>query len=487
MSLNELQIEYIQKASKKITLAQYSFWEFCKLEAPDFYTEDKIYLKDYCNILQAFHERKLLKKDGTPYLILIIEMPPRHGKTRTLVLFSAWLFGKDPSTKIISCSYNDDTATDFSRYTRDTIAEEKNSLLQIVYNDIFPHTKIKYGNASMHSWALEGRFFSYKGSGVGGTITGKGGNKIFVDDPVKNAEEAFNETHLNKLWQWYTGTLLSRKEHGAQQIINHTPWSKKDIGGRLQIEKPDDCYVFSRPAWNGESMLCPDILDETEYRELERTMEPIIFSANYNMIRVDVKGLLYGDVWKTYSELPKDDKGKDLTQQEMMWCDTADTGSDYLCAIFGRIYDRYCYVTDIYYTKDSVETTEPEIARRLCNRNVNTAIFEHNSGGHAISVHIRSLLKTNHSWTRTRIVGFTQTGNKIARILSEAWNVKERIIMPVDWSQRWPVFYKAVTTFLKEGKNVNDDGPDTLTQVIEYMDGKTKIEATGLSAGYLGL
>lgn len=88
------------------------------------------------------------------------------------------MFGQNPSEKIITASYNDDVASDFSRYTRDEITKEKASMLDICYSDIFPDTRIKKGNASFEKWALEGQHFSYLGAGIGGSVTSKRWNYI---------------------------------------------------------------------------------------------------------------------------------------------------------------------------------------------------------------------------------------------------------------------------------------------------------------------
>jgi len=45
--------------------------------------------------------------------------------------------------------------------------------------------------------------------------------------------------------------------------------------------------------------------------------------------------------------------------------------------------------------------------------------------------------------------------------------VQEHIYFPVNWKDRWPEFYKAMTTYLKEGKNKHDDAPDCVSGIAE--------------------
>lgn len=460
--------DYLIRHKDQITieLCKRSFWHFCKNQAPDFYKDERTYLKELCNTLQSLYEGKLLQEDGTPYKKLVIQLPPRHGKSRTLTNFSAWILGKNVKNKLITGSYNDDLAQDFSRFTRDIISQERAKEKDIIYCDIFPETRIKHGDSSYKKWALEGQFFNYKGTGIGGSITGRGSNILITDDPIKDAETAYNDTALKKIWLWYVGTFLSRVEEGGIQIICMTPWCKKDLVSRI-LEKENDWYIISMPVYDGNKMLCPELFSYDTFIERKDISDEAIFSANYMMKRIDIEGLLYGTNFKTYTDLPKDEDGKELTSANRMWADTADKGSDYLCAIFGRKYKGYTYITDVYYTKDSVETTEPELAFRIIDHKATHARIEGNAGGHAIGNHIKRILEDKYKWYGTIFDYFTQTKNKESRILSNAAQVKEKIIFPVDWKQRWPDFYRDVTTFMKEGKNANDDAPDTLTQIVE--------------------
>ena len=131
----------------RLALARKDFWEYCKLVAPDFYCEDRPYLKDMCHQLQAFYE--------SDEKILVINLPPRHGKSRTATLFVEWLFGENPLLKVMTGSYNETLSTTFAKQVRDAILEEKSEGV-LSYCDIFPNTRIKHGESSASKWALEG-------------------------------------------------------------------------------------------------------------------------------------------------------------------------------------------------------------------------------------------------------------------------------------------------------------------------------------------
>lgn len=73
---------------------------------------------------------------------------------------------------------------------------------------------------------------------AGGTATGFGARKLIIDDLIKKAEEAFNENTLEKQWQWFTDTMLSRTETGYKIIIIMTRWATNDLAGRALAHWP---------------------------------------------------------------------------------------------------------------------------------------------------------------------------------------------------------------------------------------------------------
>ena len=224
LGLTKEQFEKVQFQAR-MELARRDLWTFCKEKAPDFYKEDRRYLKRICRELQEFYEDPNEK-------VMIINEPPRHGKSRTGGLMAQWVFGVNPREKIITGSYNEQLSTTFSRGVRNDIMERKASKDKIVYSDIFPNTRIKRGNSAANLWSLEGQHISYLATSPGGTVTGFGATLMIIDDIVKNAEEAMNEAVLENHWAWFTNTMLSRLEKGGKVIIIATRWNTKDLSGR---------------------------------------------------------------------------------------------------------------------------------------------------------------------------------------------------------------------------------------------------------------
>lgn len=447
------------------------FWYFCKTRDGDFYKDSRIHLKKLCTVLNDFYYDRLSCKN------LGIEMPPRHGKSRTLTNFSAWILGKSTKNRLITGSYNDDLAQDFSRYTRDIIQEELFDPDSIIYSDIFPDTKIKKGDASYKKWSLEGEFFNYKGVGVGGGITGKGGNWLIVDDPVKDAETAYNPAALAKIWLWYSGTFLSRKEKGIKKIVCQTPWMKGDLLSILLDKQPEKWQMISMPVYDGQELLCSELYGKEDYEDDKSLMDENIFQANYMMQRMDIKGRLYTE-FKTYTTIPEN------TTRQFFYTDTADEGKDYLCSIAVKQKGLYYYVIDVIYTQAAQEITEQEQAKFCINNNVTQGWIESNNGGRAFARNVKRLLEEKGH--RDSITWFYQSKNKVSRILTNAATVQNYVLWPEDWGKRWPEFYNALMTYHKEGKNKHDDAPDTLTGIVEKGE-NNYIKAPKYSKARLGL
>lgn len=380
---------------------------------------------------------------------------------------------KNPKEKIITGSYNEQLSTTFSRQVRDSIDTKKADPDVIVYSDIFPNTKLKRGSSSASMWTLENQHVSYLATSPSGTVTGFGASFIIIDDIVKNAEEALNENVLESHWTWFTNTILSRLEKGGKFLIIATRWNSNDLSGRC-IRHYDSLGVpyklISRRALQEDgTMLCDDVLDRQAYDLIERTMGVEILNANYNQEPMDLTGRLYTLGFQTYEQLPKDEEGNIMVEEVDAYIDTADVGADYLCCIIYALYRGQAYVLDVYFTKDGMEITEDEVARRLKKYNVNRAWIESNNGGRGFGRSVERILREKHHWYKTYIDLFTQSRNKKARILSSATWCQHNIKFPIGWEHKYGTFYTDVMSYQKEGKMAHDDAEDVLAGIYDKV------------------
>lgn len=456
----------------RILAARHSFWVFCKLLYPKFFKDDRPYLKELCDVLQGIYEHTLINpQTQEPYRKLMLNVPPRHGKSFTISLFNRWIMGQDPvNTRVISLSYNDTLAGRFGKQVRDGISETKADPNIVIYSDIFPGTRIKDGDGAAQLWALEGSYFSFLSAGFGGTITGVGCSVGIIDDPIKNHVEAYNDRLLEDQYRFYGDTFLSRVEEDGIQIIIMTRWSSKDLCGRiLASEDGPEWYEFRRAAVVDEAshtMLCSQLLSWDRYQRILRSTSPDIVQANYNNQPIDVKGKLYPH-FATYApgQAPK-------PERIVAYVDTADTGSDSLmCAIAGQ-YQGEGYMRDVYFTAAPMEVTEAETARRLHENAVDYCLIESNNGGRGFARNVERILWERYRNRHCTIKWFHQNENKQARILAGSSYVMNHLYMPDDWMVRWKDYYTAMTGYKATGGNAHDDAPDGTTGLAELIQGK---------------
>lgn len=444
--------EYVREQAR-YELARRSFWEYCKIKAPDFYMERRKYLKEFCNELQDF----LL----SPKKVIVVNMPPRHGKSRTLTLFVQWCLGRDIHYKIMTGSYNEILSGTFAKAVRDAIQEEDG-----IFNKIFPNVKVKYGEASMKKWALEGNEeANYLATSPKGTATGFGCNLMIIDDLIKTDKEAYNELLLEEHQNWFTNTMLSRTETGFKIIIVMTRWSTNDLAGFV-LDKYDGnvIHINYKAIQDDGSMLCEEVLNREDFEFKTQEMNKDIVEANYNQVCIDEKGKLYKNL-KTYQVSPG-------FGTIYAYVDTADTGDDYLCGAVYGLLDKEPYILDILFTDEGMEITEEECADMLYRNNVNLAYIESNNGGRGFARNVKRILKEKYRSNKCVIKPFTQTANKQARILSSSHWVMEHIYFPFNWANRWKEFYKHITRYQKKGRNAHDDGADVLAGIYDKTVGE---------------
>lgn len=302
-------------------------------------------------------------------------------------------------------------------------------------------------------------------------------NCMIIDDLIKNADEAHNESILQSHWDWFTNTMYSRLEEGGKIIVVMTRWATNDFAGRILAHFGDAVEHINIPAVQPDgSMLCDEILSKESCEEKKRAMGIDIWSANYQQEPIDVKGRLYTK-FKTYDgELPKFRMIKSYT-------DTADTGADFLCSfVYGVTFSNEAYILDALYSDKAMEYTEPETAKLFLYNKVNIAVIESNNGGRGFARNVERILGEYGS-NKTVIKWFTQHSNKISRILSASAWVMEHVYFPIGWKNRWPMLYEALMKYQRQGKNEHDDAPDALSGIYDDL-AQRKFEPKQYFANY---
>lgn len=207
---------------------------------------------------------------------LAISLPPRHGKSQIVSrLLAPWWIGQRPKSKVVLCSYSLDLTREFSAVARDFLAK---------------HGAETWGvdtttRAAVTSWNAYNRDGTTSGGGlraVGwkGGITGRDVDLLVVDDVFKNAEEASNPTHRQKIWDWFESVLNTRMEPWSCAIVMGTRWHHDDLQGR--IEKKQSRGELGEP-W--EILNIPAVadgkIDDPLAREIGEFLWPGRFGKRY--------------------------------------------------------------------------------------------------------------------------------------------------------------------------------------------------------------
>lgn len=270
----------------------------------------------------------------------MINMPPRFGKTLTASrMFPAWVIGNHPDWRIIMASYGATLATKNSRVARNIVASQ-------AYAELFPGVRLAQDSKAADAWDVQGHEGGLDAIGVGGGVTGKGGQIILIDDVVKSREEAESATIRDKIWDWYRDDLYTRREPNAAIVLIMTRWHEDDLAGRLMLHEPDKWRVLSLPAIGDDGQaLWPARYPLEALQDIERTLGPYSWSALYQQRPAPAEGGIFKRAWfSIVSEPPPIARAArfwDLAMSEK-------TSADYTAGVkIGQGADGHFYVLDV--------------------------------------------------------------------------------------------------------------------------------------------
>lgn len=178
---------------------------------------------------------------------LVIEAPPRHGKTElTSRRFPAWYLGKHPDREIISTAYNADLAIDeYGRKVRNIVRDP-------LYANVFPHVTLAEDSKAAGRWNTN-HGGGYIAGGVDTGLTGRGAHLLLIDDPFKGRAEADSERQRQNVWAWYDSDARTRLAPNGAVVIINTRWHEEDLTGMVLKHHADEGWVrLTLPAIIGE-------------------------------------------------------------------------------------------------------------------------------------------------------------------------------------------------------------------------------------------
>ncbi len=463
------QLRRLGRSTILAELARRNFTDFAPLAWPKLSLSP--FHTTYYRVLEAFARGDIQR--------LMVSVPPQHGKSlASSVLLPAWVLGADADRRIAIASYNATLASRFNRQVQRILASQR-------YASVFPGSALLKNEPGFTRTAgqldIPGRQGGIFAVGREGTLTGNSVDVFILDDLYKDAMEANSPVVRENCWEWYTSVVRTRLHNRSQELIVFTRWHEQDLIGRIAEREPvvqlQDWPQLDAPCegWlhlNFEALKesPPTPLDPRTPGEAlwparhdaasllaKRRLDSHRFAALYQGRPCTVEGLLYGDRFETYDALPA------AITRYGNYTDTADTGEDYLCSVC------YCtdtagtvYITDVVYTQQPMEVTEGLVAAMLSRSGTRTACIESNNGGRGFARALaRALPAVAVEW-------FHQSGNKEARILSNASTLLRTVRMPRDWAVRWPEWHGHLTAYRRTFRaNRWHDAADALTGAVE--------------------
>jgi predicted phage terminase large subunit-like protein len=383
---------------------------------------------------------------------LLICIPPRHGKSElATVRYSVYRLVNDPGLRIIVGAYNQILANKFSRKAR-RIAEVE---LQLASD--------RYAVEDWETTAGGG----VRAVGVGGGITGQGGDLIVIDDPVKSREEAESQAYRDRCWEWYTDDLYTRLEPGGAVILIMTRWHADDLAGRiLASETAGEWTVINLPAEAEEgdplgrplgAPLCPERYDSEALADRRRVLGAYGYNALYGQRPSPPEGgMLKRSWWRRY-DTPPERFDEVIQSWDMTFKDTK--ASDFVC---GQVWGRRgaeAYLLDLVWGRFDIVATLAAVRALSARWPQATAKYvEDKANGPAVIAMLRQEIGG--------MIAVEPEGGKVARVVAvsptiEAGNVYLPRFAP--WADAFIEECAAFPT------GANDDQVDAMSQALLKM------------------
>jgi len=274
---------------------------------------------------------------------LMLLVPPRHGKSELAsVRLPAWYLGRQPHKQFLSVSATDALASDFGRMVRNTISSPE-------YQAIFKTTLAEDSQAKGKWHTSSGGI--YYALGIGGSVLGRGGDVLLIDDPFGSMKEAQSELERKNVWDWYTGTAYNRlMPGGAIVVINHR-MHEDDLCGKLLAQHAaggDQWEIVELPAINtrGEA-LWPEWYPIDRLERIRRNTQARDWSALYQQNPTPEDGDYFKAEWmKPYDKAPARDTLRIYGGSD--YAVTADGGDYSVHAVVGIDPEGRMYLLDLW-------------------------------------------------------------------------------------------------------------------------------------------
>lgn len=365
--------------------------------------------------------------------LLVLNLPPRIGKTTIGLFLQVLLGGMCPDESILGAGHSVGLIQSFYSEIINIMEGE-----EYRYHEIFPNNKIANKSAEYLYLDLNKarRFHTYNYVSIeaGGTGKVQAERLLYCDDLVKDVEQANNPDRLEKLYYNYTGTIKDRKiqrlckdgvYRPCPELHINTPWSLHDVTSRVvENAKQDDMSrvrIISVPCYdeNGESNFLFDYgkgFNAKYYRDMEIAEDPVIFSAKYLMQPIERDGLVFNkDNISFYNELPSEEPDRIVG-----YADVSHGGDDYFSLPIAYVYGNEVYIEKVLFKNKfgGDDYIRPFVKRILIDNNVSRCGVEKNNGGDFFSTLMQQDLKASNYHCSITTHNAPTNKRKLDRILA---------------------------------------------------------------------
>lgn len=463
---------------------------------------------------------RLLKKHGLidalqglqddKYDLVVLNMPPRSGKSTLSIFFLAMRAALYPELSILGNGCTTVLTDSFYKEFLNFVTSD-----EYRFSEIFPSINIvnKSSEYDYLDFNTEKRFHTVTFRSVDATTTGvaEASNLLYCDDLVKDVETANSKERLDKLYHTYTGTMKDRKVsrlckdgvyRSCPELHVNTPWSIHDVTSRVikdaeKMENDDRVKIVSVPCWDEQRRSNFEYdygkgFNTRYYEEMEVAEDPVIFSAKYLMKPIEREGRPFErDSLIYFDELPLDEKGNTKTPDRVVaYNDVSHGGNDYMSMPIAYVYGTDVYIVDVLFMRkfDGDAYSRPKVCEKIINWKIASCGFEKNNGGDFYESLIHEDLINLGVRCHTIAFNASTRQSKLDRILScqsdihgdSMLNGTFRLFFRNPASLHKNSEYMAFLENLwgwnqKEGsiqKSQHDDAPDSLAGLIINMLGK---------------
>lgn len=429
--------------------------------------------------------------------VMTISMPQGTGKTEAGKRFMAWAVGKNPDLPKMMVSYSANIAKDKFYNGVMTLVDDENGN----YQKIFPNLKLVLKSADTMSLdyrddgkkSVHSEYTLYC-AGFDGSITGRtrAHDILYVDDLVKNIEEASNKDVMDKKWDEFTGTLKKRMQGKCKLLLIGTVFSINDPLSRIieyyKKTAPDRIKVIKIPGLNenNESNFNYKYgfaITTEMFLEDKDLMDTVSFECLIQQNPIERLGILFSEDEMNKYEVYDDTEGfiRNIAAVDVAW----GGGDNLSMPICSEYKNGDCPLIDVYLSEDKKEITIPEVVDKIIKHHITHCHFEANNGGDMYAEAVKEELKKKGiTWCNITYDRAPTNKSKLDRILASAGAImgnerseyrlliKKRSMIKNNkmYNNFLDLLFKFNQSLKMQGKQ-HDDVPDSLASLFQNVLG----------------